>query len=47
VRVRIYKADPEESSVTWPQFNAVPAAPGTAQKIPRWQAFFAGKGEWK
>jgi anaerobic selenocysteine-containing dehydrogenase len=47
VRVRIYKAEPEEPQVSWPQFNAVPAAPGTVQNIPRWQAFFAGKGIWK
>lgn len=47
VRVRIYKAQPEEEQVSWPQFKAVPAAPGTQKEIPRWQSFFAGKGEWK
>jgi anaerobic selenocysteine-containing dehydrogenase len=44
VRVRIYKAQADEPASTWPQFNAVPAAPGTARDMPRWQAFFAGKG---
>ncbi|MBV5346172.1 MAG: hypothetical protein JZU63_12010, partial [Rhodoferax sp.] len=43
VRVRIYKADPEEPANTSPQFKAVPAAPGTGDKNPGWQAYFAGK----
>jgi anaerobic selenocysteine-containing dehydrogenase len=47
VRVRIYKADADEPKATWPQFAAVPAAPGTATTRPRWQAFFAGRGDWK
>jgi len=42
VRVRIRKAEPYEANVTWPQFAAVPAAPGTATGSPRSQAFFAG-----
>ena len=42
VRVRIRKAEPHEANVTWPQFAAVPAAPGTAAGSPRSQAFFAG-----
>jgi hypothetical protein len=47
VRVRIYKAEADEPKVTWPQFAPVPPAPGTAATLPRWQAFFAGRGEWK
>jgi hypothetical protein len=29
---------------TFPQFKAVPAAPGVQARLPRWQAYFAGKG---
>jgi hypothetical protein len=47
VRVRIYKAEAGEPKATWPQFAPVPAAPGTAQSRPRWQAFFAGRGTEK
>jgi anaerobic selenocysteine-containing dehydrogenase len=47
VRVRIYKADADEPRQTWPQFASVPAAPGTAAATPRWQAYFAGRGEWQ
>jgi anaerobic selenocysteine-containing dehydrogenase len=47
VRVRIRPAGADEPKSTWPQFDAVPAAPGTAKTRPRWQAFFAGKGVWK
>ena len=43
VRVRIYKASPEESKESWPQFKAVPAAPGTGAKNPSKLAYFAGK----
>jgi hypothetical protein len=46
VRVRIYKAEADEPKTTWPQFAAVPAAPGTGTTR-SWQAFFAGRGEWK
>jgi len=42
VRVRIYKADAAEQ--TWPQFEPVAAAPGTASHRPRWLAFRAGSG---
>ena len=45
VRVRIYKAEAEEPKATWPQFAPVPAAPGTRKTRPRWQAFFAGRGQ--
>ena len=43
VRVRIYPADADEPAQTWPQFAAVPAAPGTAPTTPRWRAYFAGR----
>ena len=43
VRVRIYPAAAEEPKATWPQFAAVPVAPGTATSRPKWQAFFAGE----
>ena len=43
VRVRIRKAEAEEPKTTWPQFAAVPAAPGTAAVTPIRQAFFAGR----
>jgi anaerobic selenocysteine-containing dehydrogenase len=44
VRVRIYKAEADEPEQTFPQFKAVPAAPGVQAELPRWQAWFAGKG---
>jgi anaerobic selenocysteine-containing dehydrogenase len=44
VRVRIYKAQDDEPEQTWPQFKAVPRAPGVAAAPARWQAWFAGKG---
>jgi hypothetical protein len=43
VRVRIYPASADEPAVTYPQFDAVPAAPGTADVIPGWRAYFAGR----
>jgi anaerobic selenocysteine-containing dehydrogenase len=43
VRVRIYAAGADEPAVTWPQFAAVPAAPGTDRDTPRWRAYFAGR----
>ncbi len=49
VRVRIYKAGADEPKETWPQFTAVPAAPGTPGRRP-WQNYVAGlfgKGEGK
>ncbi len=45
VRVRIYPAGADEPAQTWPQFNTVPALPGTAAKVPRWRAWFAGRVE--
>ena len=47
VRVRIYKAGADEPKETWPQFEPVPPAPGTSPVRRLWQAFVAGKGEWK
>ncbi|MDO9251664.1 MAG: molybdopterin oxidoreductase family protein [Hydrogenophaga sp.] len=44
VRVRIYKAQDDEPEQTWPQFKAVPRAPGVEVAPARWQAWFAGKG---
>jgi len=43
VKVRIYKAEADEAPQTWPQFEAMPALPGTmAKRI--WLAYRAGKG---
>jgi len=47
VRVRIYKAQDDEPKQSWPQFKAVPAAPGVQPVVPRWLAYFAGKGAGK
>jgi anaerobic selenocysteine-containing dehydrogenase len=47
VRVRIYKAAATEPEESWPQFQPVPAAPGTNPVRRLWQAFVAGTGEWK
>ncbi len=43
VRVRISPAGADEPAQTWPQFKAVPAAPGTSAATPRWRAYFAGR----
>ena len=42
VRVRIYKAAYDEAGETWPQFAAVPSAPGTPKRQ-KWLNYFAGK----
>ena len=47
VRVRIRKAEPGEPQETFPQFDAVPAAPGTSPLKRAWQAFVAGTGQWR
>ena len=47
VRVRIYKAGADEPKETWPQFDAVPPAPGTSMVRRLWQGFVAGKGAYK
>jgi len=43
VRVRILPAGADEPKTTWPQFEPVPAAPGTPTTRPRWLAYFAGE----
>jgi sulfite dehydrogenase (quinone) subunit SoeA len=43
VRVRVYRADPDEEPVTSPQFAPVPPAPGTKPR-PAWLRYVAGKG---
>jgi anaerobic selenocysteine-containing dehydrogenase len=47
VRVRIYKAAPDEPRETSPQFDAASPLPGTQRVRRLWQAFCAGTGEWK
>ena len=47
VRVRISKAEAGEPEETSPQFAPLPAAPGTNKVRKLWQAFVAGKGEFK
>jgi hypothetical protein len=43
VRVRIYKAEPEEAKVSEPQFAPMKALPGQlARPRQRWQAYVAG-----
>ncbi|MCW8910907.1 MAG: hypothetical protein OQK76_09860, partial [Gammaproteobacteria bacterium] len=41
VRVRVYKARDDEPKETWPQFDTMPALPGTGKRR-SWQGFFAG-----
>ena len=45
VRVRIRRAGDDEPKQTWPQFDGTPALPGTARRVPKWRAWFAGKVE--
>jgi anaerobic selenocysteine-containing dehydrogenase len=47
VRVRIYKAQDGEPEQTSPQFQTVPSAPGVQPVLPRWLAYFAGRGASK
>ncbi len=42
VRVRVYKADETDEKISWPQFDSMPALPGTGIRR-KWQAYFAGK----
>jgi anaerobic selenocysteine-containing dehydrogenase len=42
VRVRVYKADPEEPATIWPQEAAIPWLAGTAERRSRLATFFAG-----
>lgn len=46
VRVRIYKAGPEEPKVSSPQFSALPKYPGMG-RLRKKLMFFAGKGKFK
>jgi len=43
VRVKIYKAGPEEPALTSPQFTAMKPLPGQKVQRGRWLSFFAGK----
>jgi len=47
VRVRVSKAGADEPAETSPQFAPLPAAPGTSSVRRLWQAFVAGKGDYK
>jgi anaerobic selenocysteine-containing dehydrogenase len=42
VRVRVYKAGPDEPRVTSPQFDAMPRLPGQEKQRGKWQAYVAG-----
>ena len=42
VRVRVYKADPKEPAMTWPQFEPQQRLPGQEKRRGRWQAYVAG-----
>ncbi len=42
VRVRVYKAGPDEEQVSFPQFDPMKPAPGMAERKP-WLRYFAGK----
>jgi anaerobic selenocysteine-containing dehydrogenase len=43
VRVRIYKADPAEEKITWPQFATLTPVPGQPERRKNWLAYVAGK----
>ncbi|BAV32843.1 formate dehydrogenase [Sulfuricaulis limicola] len=43
VRVRLYKADPAEEKVTWPQFATLAPVPGQPVRHKNWMAYVAGK----
>jgi anaerobic selenocysteine-containing dehydrogenase len=42
VRVRVYKAGPEEPKITSPQFDSMPRVPGQERQRGKWQAYMAG-----
>jgi hypothetical protein len=42
VRVRVYKAGPDEPKVSSPQFAIMPTLPGQERRRGRWQAYVAG-----
>jgi hypothetical protein len=44
VRVRIRRAQTQAEG-SLPQFDAPPVPPGRAQSVPRWRAWFAGRGD--
>ena len=41
VRVRVYPAGKEEAAETFPQYEEMPAVPGTPTRR-KWQQYFAG-----
>ncbi|MDH3981136.1 MAG: molybdopterin oxidoreductase family protein, partial [Gammaproteobacteria bacterium] len=41
VRVRVYPASKEEAAETFPQYDEMPAVPGTSERR-KWQQYFAG-----
>jgi anaerobic selenocysteine-containing dehydrogenase len=43
VRVRLYKADPAEEKLTWPQFATLAPVPGEPTRPKSWMAYVAGK----
>ncbi|MBI2313347.1 MAG: molybdopterin oxidoreductase family protein [Betaproteobacteria bacterium] len=47
VRVRIYKATEDEPKETWPRFEPLEPYPGMGRVRRLWQAFVAGKREFK
>ena len=47
VRVRIYPAGADEAKESWPQFDAMKPLPGTSKLHRIWQAFVAGKGDYR
>ncbi|MEY6433381.1 sulfite dehydrogenase subunit SoeA [Thioalkalicoccus limnaeus] len=42
LRVRVFKAEADEPSVTWPQFTAMIRLPGQEPRRGKWQAYVAG-----
>ena len=43
VRVRVYKAGPDEPAITSPQFAPQARVPGQEKRRGKWQAFVAGR----
>jgi len=43
VRVRVYKADPKEPAMSFPQFEPQKRLPGQEKQRGKWQAYVAGK----
>jgi sulfite dehydrogenase (quinone) subunit SoeA len=43
VRVRLYKADPAEEKITWPQFATLAPVPGQPARHKNWLAYVAGR----